>query len=414
MKDVDSSRAGPERREGVRRAAGLAPVRSAVMGRMALLAFGLLLSWVALELCLNLFYWLYPPELDRFLIGDRFEQALRFDPIRGRYYTPTPNRVAYYDHGILEYLAVQQGNSLGFPDRDEFGPRRDLPEARRVAVFGDSFTAASYLQKNWPEQVEELVPDAPLQLLNFSLDGGGLANWWSVLTRFVGPQQYELDGVIFAVYPGDLRRKFAFGEGRGNRFVLGGSASSWDPATWPATEEAARQQMVPNRVMYKISPAEFDAAMRTGWQPPVERRLGLKLPVAVQQMLPYLRAKYMEGRAHLGMDRFRGFDPGREKLIGEMGELLRQRKTPVLVVFVPSRTHLLGSWQHREALEETRAFAAALGAEFVDGSRAFQELTEEEIRAHWLRYDAHWNQRGSDRFAAFMAQVLRPWPAEVQ
>ena len=77
---------------------------------------------------------------------------------------------------------------------------------------------------------------------------------------------------------------------------------------------------------------------------------------------------------------------------------------PALVVRVPNQIEL-ASWSG-----EARRFANAIGAEFVDGGRAFEDLAEDEFDAHWLPYDGHWNQRGSDRFAAFILEVLVRWP----
>lgn len=388
------------------------PKPLSIAARTTLLLLGLLIAWFFSELGTNIYYQIRPPELQRFLIGDQFDQALHFDPVRGRNYTSIPTRTALFANGTLEYLATQRGNSQGFPDRDDFGPQRDLPEAKRIALFGDSFSAGTYLQKNWPDQAEDLTRGGPrvLQLLNFSEDAGGLANWWSVMTRFVEPGNYDLDAVVFASYPGDLRRNFSFADGRGSGRVLLGGALSWDPATWPKDEQEARQQMTPSPGMYQISPQEFDRALRGEWQPRVDRSIRPKLPLAFRQNWQSLRAKYLEFRTYVGMNHFRSFDSGRQRLIAEMHHFLQQRHLPVMVVFVPSKPHLLGSLADREALEETRAFATLLGAEFVDGSAAFAGLTPEQTQAHWLPNDNHWNQLGSDRFAAFIVRTLEHWP----
>lgn len=382
------------------------------------LALGVLL-WLAcvfcvLELGLNAYFLWFPPELDRYLIGDNFDHALRFDVIRGRWIESVENRVALFYYGTREYVATPRGNAQGFSDRDDFSAVRSEPSRRRVGLFGDSFSAGTYLELNWPDRVEDLAKGgpAPLEVLNFSQDAGGLANWWSVLTRLVEPEDYELDAAVFASYPGDLQRNFSFADGRGPARVLLGNAASWDPETWPASDVEARSQMTASPLMIQVAKPEFDAAVRGEWLPAVETRLEPKLPIAIRLLKPALRMKFLEGRALVGLARFRGFDPGRERLIREMRQLLDRRRLPALVVFVPSRPHLLGSASDRQAFEETQAFASLLGAEFVDGSHAFAGFDSDAVQAHWLRYDNHWNQRGSDRFAQFMVEKLSAWPPE--
>jgi hypothetical protein len=72
---------------------------------------------------------------------------------------------------------------------------------RRVAVFGDSFSAGQQSAVNWPDRAEDITRDTGtrVQFLNFSMDGAGLANWWSVLTKLVDRDNYDLDAVVFAV-----------------------------------------------------------------------------------------------------------------------------------------------------------------------------------------------------------------------
>ena len=115
-------------------------------------------------------------------------QTLHFDPVRGYNLTSTPSRIARVTLGQIEYIGELKGNSQGFPDRDDFGPGRSSAVHKRIAVFGDSMTAGQFLQQNWPDAVERIPRGSsiPVELLNFSVDGGGLANWWSILTRIVG------------------------------------------------------------------------------------------------------------------------------------------------------------------------------------------------------------------------------------
>jgi hypothetical protein len=91
-------------------------------------------------------------------------------------------------------------------------------------------------------------------------------------------------------------------------------------------------------------------------------------------------------------------------MICDMRNRLAARHIPVVVIHIPGRDELL---KHRDDSEIVRAFASLLGANFVDGSGSFRSLNADEVRAHYLPYDGHWNQAGSDRFADSVALRLR-------
>lgn len=342
-----------------------------------------------------------------------------FDPVRGYSLSPKPARQCLIANGGVEYLTTARGNAQGFPDRSDFTPGRQPPFARRLAVFGDSFTAGQYLEHNWPDRVEDLTRAAgrPVELLNFALDGGGLANWWSVLTRFVAARDYEIDGVVFAVYEDDLWRPFFFAEQRGHpQFMLAYSAS-WDPRAFPQTAAEARPLLGPS-AGYLVSSEEFDGALRGRWPPSVPRRFRLILLSKAQGAWRQLWA--VAGRKLSPPGGARSSDPPpaeaqpdyRQQLIADIRHYLQRRGLPALVVFLPSRSRLLyPSLTAKPYREDAQAFAEALGATFVDGSQAFAGMSGREIRAHYFRNDSHWNQAGSDRFADFLVGQLAVWEA---
>ncbi|MGH9465709.1 MAG: hypothetical protein ACRD0X_08670, partial [Thermoanaerobaculia bacterium] len=329
-----------------------------------------------------------------FWIYERSDRTVHFDPILGYRLTPIPSRIARITRGEVEYLGVKRGNAQGFPDPNDFAPRRPPGTARRLAVFGDSFTAAQYIERSWPDAVEERLTGRRVELLNLAIGGGGLANWWSILTRFLGPQRYELDGVVFAVYPGDLRRGFSVSEHRGYARHMFGRVPSWDPATWPRTLAEARPYLEGKEDSYILSSELFERARLGEWRPPEP---GVQPFVATGA-----RRWLAEARASLRRRRM-SEDPARLRLREECADFLARRGLPALVVHVPSREGLLAG---APLPDETAAFARALGATLVDGSEAFRGLSGDEIRAAWLPYDGHWAQAGSDRFAEFMVEIV--------
>ena len=203
---------------------------------------------------------------DGFWFFEDVGRTIQFDAVRGCRLTTTPSRLIGITHGTVEYVGTIRGNCQGFPDRDDFWPKRPQGSVRRIAVFGDSFTAAHYLGQNWPDRAEDLAREAdkPIQLLNFAIYAGGLANWHRVLLGIVDFEGYEIDGLIFAVYGNDLWRTFYLADGRGAKQYMHAVWPSWNPATYPARLEEARPYLRPADNSYVLTPEELNGLSRAG------------------------------------------------------------------------------------------------------------------------------------------------------
>ena len=336
-----------------------------------------------------------PPE--SIFIQEETEETILFDPVRGYRITEKPARLARITQGELEFLGTFRGNNEGFPDRDDFHPNREQKDKKRFAVFGDSFTAAQFLDTNWPDRAEDLLGE-DIELLNFSLDGGGLANWWSVLFRHIAKESYDLDGVIFAVFEepefGDLYRGFTISDHRdsiANSFRF----KTWEPGTWPKTYEEA----VPffrELPIHILSREKFQATLDGTWHPELPRPWAL---YGAKQLLGLFRTPEADEKP---ANRFTFGDP-QQKLAREIAKYCNEQKLTVIVVRIPQREALIDG---SPTMEDTRLFAEILDGTLFDGADAFTGLGENEIRNLFFPYDGHWNQNGSDRFAEFMKEKI--------
>ncbi len=368
--------------------------------------------------------------------------VLQFDPRTGYRLAPDAFRLARISGGELEFLSSVQGNAQGWPDRDDAPPTRAPDGPPRVLVLGDSFTAGLHLEATWPERAEDLLAEAerPLDLLNTAQHGGGLGNWWSVLTRIVRAEHYELDGVVFAVWGDDLERPFRFAHWSSETGALFGQAPGWRPADIPADGNAARALMRRHEQVWLLPPESFEGALDGSWRPP--RRWRWYLTPRVSRLVPRLVAGDggRDGAAPwlaAGEDGpaatpktapapgasatpkaapapgVRATLPGgadqRWLLVRDMATYLKAHRLPVLVVHIPSRELLLFGTPADDSRTAARRFAERLGAEFVDGLEAFADLDRAAVRRHWLELDVHWNQRGSDRFARWFAPRMSAW-----
>jgi len=344
-----------------------------------------------------------------YLVIEHPGETVRFDPDRGFFLTETPSRMARITHGHVEYVGPFHGNAQGFADRDDFSIRRRDPSEVRIGVFGDSFTTATFEPSgfpNWPACAEDVGRSSgePLTLLNFGLDGGGLANWASVMRNIVVKDRYDLDGLIIAVAWDDLDRKFAMFEQTDSGKFAYARAPSWDTSSQPRTEAEADALLRkhPLRNHYVLTPAQFDAAVSGKWKPREWRlRIADRFISVVRDFL---------GRSDAPDRAPRGFEPGQLALIQEIKRLADDNSLPIVVVYIPYREELLYS-NYPSRVERTRQFAQILGAKFVDGRDVFRGLNPQQVRYLWYSYDGHWNHYGSSRFAEYMAPRIPTWMA---
>jgi hypothetical protein len=342
--------------------------------------------------------------------------TVRFDPVAGYRLTGVRARFARLDwDGRIEFVGAFEGNSDGFPAGREFVPERSDPGAIRLAVLGDSFTAGTFLETNWPRRVEEIAAakGLKLELLNFSLDGIGLASWRNIAVQIIQAKGFELDGAVFAVGDGDMRRRLFLWDHRDpDRFGFA-YAPSWNPADAPKTFEEARELLRPvaadNRPYYGyIAPRGDFARMLEGeWRPGIPRPwkpyLTMKI---VGKMFPARKTAETAPPSAPGEEAQADQEREREKLIGDIAAWIESEPLPCLVAQI--RYDAKSPW-FAASNADTPLFAERLGADLVDGIEPFAGMSEAEIQALRFRYDGHWNQKGSDVFAEFMAGTLSDW-----
>lgn len=372
--------------------------------RICAIAFGFLFGYLLAEFVVTAYYGFSWAGSSMWLF-DESGKTVHFDPIRGYILSEQPSRWGRVNNGVVEWTGWLKGNSQGFPSRTDFGPARPDSSTRRIAVFGDSFSAGDYLDMNWPDRTQALAEAGgkKLQLLNFSLDGVGLANWWSILTRLVAPQNYELDGIVFLVFDNDLDRHFWVAEHRGYRSGMWRACENWDPKTYPTTLGQTSSCPVAAENAYIISHSEYEQALKGKWPPSVPR--SELRPVLGSRIYKYLDRWSDSVQAALWKSP--GFDPQQARLVEDIRRIVAARNLPVLVVFLPTREELMKStWRNEPHRAETQAFAKQIGARFVDGSEAFASMQPADVRKCFFAHDGHWNQTGSDRFAKFMLQLI--------
>ena len=362
-----------------------------------------ILLLVLCELLYSTLIWLFYAPTDIWIYED-VGQTVLFDTVRGYRLGQRPARFARITKGNLEFLGAFRGNSEGLPDRDDFAAERPSGITRRYAVLGDSFTSAQFIRQNWPDKTEDLsaASGERVQLLNFSVHGGGLANWVSITEGLLDKESYCLDGLIFAVYEDDLDRTFTIADGRSRSRMGFARVSGWDSAHYPRSFDEARALLDAQEIKatYILTHSEFNAALAGEWRPQPFWEFQF------YKAFTYLARRWWQGReSNLSP----AFSPGQVRLIETIRGYSDARGLPVLVVYLPGREQVAGSAGPH--FSQVRQFAERLDAAFVDGRNAFSGLEPDALRQLWFEHDAHWNQAGSDLFARFMTRQLDTWPA---
>jgi hypothetical protein len=364
--------------------------RRRVLFRAACLGLVLGAGAVAAELGYSAWRWAFRAPRHTYWIFEESRETYAIDLDLG-YRVKKSARVARITEGAVDYVGEVYGNNESFPDRDDFGPR--TPGVPRLGILGDSFTAGFMVGTNWPDRVEEAAraEGAPIEALNMATDGGGLANWHAIATRHLPRAGYELDGLVLAVWPGDLHRRLIYMDhSQGGRARLA-FAPSWDPASRPTTTEAVGT-LLTERDGWIVSGEEFSQALRGEVCP---RAFEFKMLGALGRALRRPEAPTeQEAQA-------------RERVIEE---LRRAAGLPMLVIRVPTSSGLCDPALWAREQDTVKAFADSIGADYLDGTDPFRGMTPERVASEWVpNGDAHWNQRGSDRFAAWALPRLREW-----
>jgi hypothetical protein len=373
--------------------------------KVTLFVIVLILGLVVVDVIYSLFAFAFMKQSFT-LITRTSQNPMQFEKRSGFVFASEPIRVQRIINGETEYTATVKGNRQGFLDSSDFVPRRPRPQTRRFVVMGDSFTAAHYLNRNWPERAEQLARERGLdvEFLNFGLDGTGLANWYHVYKEIIVQDGYEIDGVILTVAGDDLIRRFTVLDATDSNYLGIGRAPSWDPSTWPTTREESRSFVGP-LMIHIVDNDTFDrslASHRSWFRLQLWHHLSYEIRLS-------LHARPSE---HDELN-----DPQRVRVMREFALELERRGVPSILAFIPYNPHhtrsqkTVGRRGHQslEANLDFESFRDMLNATEIDFSQRFEPLSEAEIRDLYFKIDWHWNQNGSDLFAEYALDQILAW-----
>jgi hypothetical protein len=293
-------------------------------------------------------------------------------------------------------------------------------------VLGDSFTDADYLKMTWPDRVQRAFNSAKkaigkhIELYSFSKNGAGLFNWHSIFFNDLVPN-YEFDALIIASYGDDFARGFSIlhyedGVGYSGRFNEKPNSSQefyedFLPVIEPHFAKVATNEQITDLV------EDIEARQTWRW-PGIELR---SIAFTASQLNVILNSlANRSGRDRLAQmaaisdsqppfsieELESNYRDGQMKMLWDILRYCSKNNIPVIMAAVPSREGLISlTSKPAEAVtshqREIRSISQHFGTLYFDGYVPFTGFSVEAIeRNYWLKYDAHWNQAGSDVFAA--------------
>ena len=93
--------------------------------------------------------------------------------------------------------------------------------------------------------------------MNFSVDGGGLANWYNILTKIIEKENYDIDGIIFANFRGNLYRGFTIADhSDSNHYMF--NRIGFNEMGWPSSRLEAQKYLNSSSYVYYVDPNLFN------------------------------------------------------------------------------------------------------------------------------------------------------------
>lgn len=259
------------------------------------------------------------------------------------------------------------------------------------------------------------------EVYSFAIDGGGLANWHSIMFEEILPY-YDFDVLVIASFVDNLKRDFSI-----FHMTKDGGFFTRVPSR-PHSFQNFQTTVFPYmKKLYSVTSDEhidstifsLTLAKRPLWKMPSFRST-LAITIIESSKIFYwnMIRRYISGAPTLDSkaegkitwaklkERY-----GMEKLemLSQIINACKERSVPVIIASVPSLSGIIQSKNHRMLHQaELTWISDYYGVHYFDGYALFNGFSKDKlIQEYWLRYDAHWEQRGSDFFARGISEFLQ-------
>ena len=347
-----------------------------------------------------------------------------YDSTSGYKWLPVEARLTKIVNNEVVFDQRFSGNNMGYISEQDYSYKKSDILTKRYMVFGDSFTSAEFLDTPWPDRVQQLLDEqanGKYDIYSFAIDGGGLYNWYRIFRYEIVPN-YKFDGVIFAIWGNDLDRDFALMHHSDTMAYFNyfetvpenfqDFEENYIPDMWE-TAEIVPDSILDERKARALEPTPFFEF------PKPDLFLLHLIPQAFERLSFRERQENFEERffsnkesadSLMGMQQIEE-NYGRDKV--EMLEYViahcQENDKEVILAVLPEQ---MGIEYNREGgyniiQSEVSFLSRHYQTGYFDGYHPFWDLNDAEVTDCFLKYDPHWSQEGSDRFARAFASYLQ-------
>lgn len=324
--------------------------------------------------------------------------SLEFDRVSGYRYTGNdPVRVlAKVDDHIL-FDNTFTPNKQGYCSKYDFLPRKKDASILRYILFGDSFCSGTTINKSLAHRLEEnlnkLMPEDSIEIYAFALDGFGLANWGNIFQQEIIPN-YDFDGILFASQGNNMERKFfVFLQDEKKTYFK--YFDDIPDSSFSIEDEKPQMRSVHSIFPYLEGnpPKQIYRNFEFSFFPRLWRQVNKRF---LKKKKPPLRLSKDVNEV------FHAMGSTNQSFLDSIISHGERYNKDIIFAFIPGRTaiqhHING--QKDSYFEKLRLLSAHYNKSFYEGVDNFDAITQNDLDSLFLLNDDHWNQNGSDLYAA--------------
>jgi len=344
------------------------------------------------------------------------------DSVRGYRLLPSANtRYSYFTNGQQQINFVQHVNQQGYASKINYEPRKK-PGVKRYMVFGDSFSAGLIMDTTWVDYLNKWCAEKNIaaEFYNFSIDGGGMANWYSIYRNEV-LGNYEFDGILLAPYIDNLNRMFV---------TCWQTPECIKAAYLPQQSDFACKEEFGFCTYQPHTDSSFVVFEKEYYHQLEEREnTSLLILAFVRGELewgdPYERgqqkyySKFLYDGEELPFGQLqKRYSPQNLALLDTLAKELSESSRQLLLASIPDKYVLQKKIEEpgfvalceKDLQQISKHYAVPL----YNGHTAFLNFSKEETERLWLRGDLHWNRHGAKVFAQhyfdflFSTHIIEP------
>ncbi len=353
----------------------------------------------------------------------------RFDTSSGYKYISGETRLVNVHEGHLVYDLIMHVNSLGYPSIYEYPKHKQDSLARRLIVFGDSFSSGEITDTTWVDLLNKKLAShsgPKTEFFNFSLEAIGIRNWHKIFFNEIVPS-YDFDGIVLAVvgdlnyYSSDLIRPFAIKNSSGNHTSLNFFESL--PSTQAVFESHFKQQLYYESSIYPPGDIEQYKALAT-------HKAGCKRQFVLRPIKAYLlqfmadalhfaakrnsflkrysvkKADEVKNSSYFNWAEYESYyGPEKTILVRDILDYCVSHHKEIWLISMPSfnlaekyPSHYRDNIYNRQL----RFLASQYQAHFYDGYEMIDHIAPDHYKDYHLYGDTHWNRKGINLFLSLL------------